>query len=95
MNINQQPHELRNGDGGMCVVELNGHFFSKGPHVPMMAYMTLNQVLQRRRRKKILLTQSQLLSRRSFIARVKYQGDRVSACASFKGAYMIALVEGG
>ena len=62
--IHEQPHQLRDGDRGMRVVELHGPFFMEGRGRAAEQRVDAQHVLQRATREKELLLEPQLLSRR-------------------------------
>ena len=62
IEVNQNPHHLRNADGRMGVVELNGHLVRQFVPGFVMFLVAIEDVLQRGADEEILLLQAQLLA---------------------------------
>ena len=75
MHVDQQPHQLGDGDGGMGVVELDGDFFGQLSDVAGLLHVAADQILQRGGGEEILLAQPQLLPRRGRVAGIEHLGD--------------------
>ncbi len=71
MLINQQAHELGNGDCRMRVIQLNGGLFGKVQHAAILADMAPEKILQRCRGEEIFLAQAQFLASRGGVRRIQ------------------------
>ena len=91
--VHQQPHQLRDDDRRMRVVELDGAFVGQVVQVAILADVPVQQVLQRCRREEILLPQPQFLARRRFVAGVEDLRYRIGPRPCGQGADVIAAVE--
>ena len=75
--IDEQPHQLRDGDRRMRVVELHGPFFVEGRGRAAEQRVDAQHVLQRAAREKELLLEPQLLAAMRLVVRVEHFGDRL------------------
>jgi hypothetical protein len=94
MNVDEQPHELRDRDAGMGVVELDRRAHRQEMQVAIGAQVPLHQVLQRRRHEEIFLPQAQFPARGGFIARIEDLRDRFRARLFDQRPDVIAAVKG-
>ena len=76
MQVDKLPDKLRNRDGRVSVVELNGvHFRKFGEILPMYRRIFPQQVGQRGAAEKVLLLQPQSLARIGVIVGVEHPGN--------------------
>ena len=62
MMVHEDAHELRDGNRGVCVVELEGNFVCKEvPGLPVRFHEPPDNILQCCRHEEVLLLQAQLL----------------------------------
>src|SRR5688572_5491216 len=95
MLVNQQSHQLRNGNCWMGVVELHRETFVETIWLTAEESMQAEHVLQGTRNKEKLLLQAQSLALRRFVIRIKDLGDVFGLDFCFDRAEVIALVERG
>jgi hypothetical protein len=93
MDVDQEPHKLGNADGGVRVVELDGHLVGKARNIAFLLEMPANEILQRSGREKVFLPQAQLFASRGDVARIENLRDRFRANLVGVGADIVALVE--
>jgi len=91
--VDQEPHELRHGNRGMRIVELDRDVIGQRFHGKLLRPMTAQQVLQRRGGEEELLPQPQVLARGRFVARIQHAGDRLQPHPVGERADVIATVE--
>ena len=91
--IHQQPHQLRDDDRRVGVIELDGAFVGQVVQLAVLADVSVQQVLQRGRREEILLPQPQFLARRRFVAGVEDLRYGIRPRPRGQRADMIAAVE--
>jgi hypothetical protein len=91
--VDQEPHELRHGDRGMRIVELDRDVVGQRFHGKLLRPMAAQQVLQRRGGEEELLPQPQVLARGGLVARIQHARDRLEAHAVGERADVIAAVE--
>ena len=70
--VHEQPHEFRNRDAGMGVVELNGDKIGQIGEGTVQFAVAAQNIVQRGGHKEVLLFEPQLLAPLFFVARVKY-----------------------
>ena len=93
VDIDQEPHQLGHRDGGVRVVELNGHMVCELRDVAMLLQVTVNEVLKRCRGEEVLLAQAKFLAGGRRIAGVKHLRDRFRPNLLGLGRDIIARVE--
>ena len=93
MLVDQQAHELGDGDCRMRVIQLDGSFLGEIEQAAVLIDMAPEQILQRGRGEEILLAQAQLLARRRGIRRIENPRDAFGLCRIHLRADMVALVE--
>ncbi len=76
VNIDQEPHQLRDRDGRVRVVQLDRHLVGELRNVAVLFQVTVDEVLQRGRCEEIFLAQPEFLAGRSRVARIEHLGDR-------------------
>ena len=91
--VDEQPHQLRNRDRRMRVVELDRDVIGQRRQVAVLLKVPPQEVLERRRREKDLLPESQLVSGGGVVARVQHPRDRLEPHAVGEGADMISTIE--
>ena len=94
MHIQQNAHEFGHGNGGMCVIELNGDTLRQAADIAILLHMAAQKVSQRGRRKEIFLPQTQFLPRRCLITGVENFGNGFGLHLFGERADIIAAVEG-
>ena len=77
--IDQQAHQLCDGNGRMGVIELDGHVVAKIEQCEALIQMAPDQVLQRCCHEEIFLTQPQLLPGFVAVRRVQHPRNALSA----------------
>ncbi len=93
MFVDQQPHQLGHGDGGVGVVELDSRRIGQVEQVIVHVQVPTQQVLQRCRHEEVLLAQAQLLASLGTVGRVQYAGDAFGARHLGNGAQVVPCVE--
>ena len=93
VQVDQNPHQLGDGEAGMGVVELHGGLRRQPAQLPVGYQMALDQVLQRGRDEEIFLAQPQLAARRALVIRIQELADRFGAGFFRDGAEIVAGVE--
>ena len=93
VHVHEQAHELRDGHGGMRVVELDRRLVGERAEVVHPAEVVAQQVLQGGGDEEELLPQPQFLPRGRFVAGVEHARDRFQAHALAERADMVAAVE--
>ena len=93
--VEQQPHQLGDGDRGMRVVHVDRGVIGQGRQRLVQRQMAPHQVLQRGRGEEVFLAQPQRLAGRRLVAGVEHAGDRLGVRARGEGADVVAAVEGG
>ena len=94
MFVHQQPHQFRDRNGRVRIIELHGKFRVESLQSRKLLQVDPNHILQRARRKKILLLQPQLFSLQLFIIRIKHLRDVLGSHLVQHRAVIIAGVEG-
>src|SRR6202035_2122613 len=79
VEIDQDAHQLGDGEAGMGIVELHRDFRRQAAYLPVRCQVTLDQVLQRGRDEEIFLSQPQLAARRTLVIWIKEFTDRFRA----------------
>src|SRR5438046_8877666 len=92
--IDQDAHELRYGDGGMRVIELDRHFLRQAGERTELLDMAAHQIPQRRRDEEIFLAQAQFLSGWRAVGRIEDLRDRLRPVLFGERPQMIAAIEG-
>jgi hypothetical protein len=94
MLVDEKPHELRDGDRRVRVVELDRGVPAERTHLPVLAQVPRDEVLERSGGEEELLAQAELLAGRRRVARVQHARDRLGAAAVGHRADMVSAVEG-
>ena len=93
VQIDQDAHQLGDGDGGMRVVQLDRRLVGQRADVAVLADVPPHQILQRSGGEEVLLPQPQFLPGRRVVAWIQHLRDRVRARARLQCADMIAAIE--
>ena len=93
--IHEQPHQLRDGDRRMRVVELHGPLFVEGRGRPAEQRVDAQHVLERATREKELLLEPEFLAAMRRVVGVEHFGDRFRIHLVLDRAVVVALVESG
>ncbi len=91
--VDQQPHQLGDGQARMGVVELHRRLLGEAAQLAFRVEMALHQILQRRRHEEIFLAQPQFAARRAFVIGIEEFADRFGARFMGAGAEIVAGVE--
>ena len=94
VEVDENAHQLGDGDRRMRVVELNRGVVGQGADVAELFDVATDEIEQRGRSEEIFLPQPQLLAGRGRVARIEHLGDRLGAHGVRKGADVVAGVEG-
>ena len=94
MPVDEQPHQLRHGDGRVGVVQLGGPRVVERLERPAQEQVQPDHVLQRAAHEEILLLQPQDLALRDLIVRVEHLRDVLRGHLVLHGAVIVAVVEG-
>ncbi len=93
MLVDEDPHELRDADDGVRVVELERD--AVGDRVPVLVVDDpVEQVTERRSHEEVLLLQAQLLALRRRVLRVEDLRDVLGVRLAAHGGLVVAGVEG-
>ncbi len=93
VQIDEDAHQLGDGDARMGVVELNGGLVRQGVDRAVRAAVPLHEVLERGGDKKVFLAQAELAPGRCRVARVEDLGQRLGPRLLGPRADMVAEVE--
>ena len=93
MQIDQDAHQLGDGDRGMGVVELDRDLVGEGLDRAELLDVAADQVLQRGRDEEVFLAEPELLTGRRRIRRIKDAGNGLRPGQVGQGADMVAAVE--
>jgi hypothetical protein len=93
LDIQEQTHQFGDGDGGMGVVQLDGHRFVEIIETFVVLAEPPEDILKGRGHKKILLLQTQLLTSEIVIRRIEDLGDSLGTHLRFDGADIIPRAE--
>ena len=92
--VHQYAHQLRDGHGGMGVVDVDGHLVREdGPVVAVDVDEVLHRVLYGRGGEEILLLQAQLLALVAVVVGIEDLGDDLRQLALLHGLGVLAAVE--
>ena len=94
VEVDQNAHELGDGDRRMGVVELDCGVLADRAHVLVLLDVAADEVEKRRGGEKILLPEAQLLAGRGGVARIENLRDRFGAHRVRQRADEVAGVEG-
>ena len=95
VNIDQQAHQFRHGDGGMGVVELNGILAVKFRHRQALTQEDPEHVLQGAGHEENLLTQPQTFALLKLVVGIEHLRERFGLHLLEHGAGVIAGIERG
>ncbi len=93
--VDQQPHEFRDGDGGMGVVELNRDLVAETVKTGMFFLVTPQNILEGGGHEKILLLEPQFLALANIVGRIEQFGNGLHLHLLVHGLNIVAAVEGG
>ena len=93
VQVDQDPHQLGDGEARMGVVELHRDLGGQAAQLPVGGEMPLDQILQRGRDEEIFLAQPQFAARRALVVRIEEFADRFRARFLGDGAEIVAGVE--
>ena len=93
MFVDEQPHELGNGDGRMRVVQLDRDMVGQRRKLAVLRLVPPQQILQRCRREEELLAQPELVARGRLVAWIEHARDRLETHPVRERADVIAAVE--
>ena len=93
VQVDQDPHQLGDGEARMGVVELHRDFGREAAQLPVGGEVPLDQILQRGGDEEIFLAQPQFAARRALVVRVEEFADRFRARLLGHGAEIVAGVE--
>ena len=94
--INENPHQLRYGNRGVRVVELDRDLVLEVfPRIAWIAEVPPNDVPERARHEEVLLNQPQFLTVLRLVIRVKHLGDRFTDGLLVHRLDIAARIEGG
>ncbi len=92
--VHQDAHQLRDGHGGMGVVDVDGHLVGEdGPVVAVGVDELLHRVLCGRAGEEVLLLEAQLLALVAVVVGVEDLGDDLRQLALLHGLGVLAAVE--
>ena len=91
--VDKDPHEFRNGDGRMGVIELDGDLVGELLECFMGLTVAADDVLQGRGHEEVLLFEPQFLSLEHVIVRVEYFGYDFRLVLVRHGQMVIAMIE--
>ena len=91
--VHQNAHQLRDGQGGVGVIELNGIELGKAIHGAVALHMGAGDLRQGGAHQEILLAQAQLLTLLVVIIGVQDLADGLGAGGLAEGAQVIAVIE--
>ena len=77
MLVDEDPHQLRNRERRMRIVELHGRAFRQRMKIPVLVEMGTHEVLEGRRCEEVFLPQPKLSALRRLVARIKHLRDRI------------------
>ncbi len=92
--VHQKAHQFGDSDGGVGVVELNGHKIGKFRERTIQLFEAADNVVQGGGHEKVLLLESQLLARVGFVAGVEHFGNIFAQHLGLHRAHVVALIEG-
>ena len=92
-NVDQQPHQFRNCNGGMRVIEVNGDLVGQLLDARLRLEIPAQQILQRRADKEVFLTQPQLLAGVGAVVGIKNAADVLRTVLLFDRRAVIAAIE--
>src|SRR5262245_734606 len=91
--VEQDSHQLGDGNGRMGIVELNGYLFGKLVPAGIRASISPDQIGQRARDEKVLLQESQPLSAGCRVVRIEHPSERLGGERSGQRADELTVTE--
>ncbi len=91
--IQQDAHQFGDGDGGMGVIELDGHFIRQLVEIRVIFSEAVEDVAQRGADEEILLLEAQLLAHAGGVVGIEYLGDVLRLGFRLHRLDVVALVE--
>ena len=93
MHIHQEAHQLRDGEGRVGVVELDGEFVGERVDVRLLEQEP-DAVLQRARHEEVLLLEPELLAGLAFVVGIEDLGDVLAPDLGLDRAPVLAALKG-
>ena len=93
--VDQDPHQLRDRQGRVGVVELDGHLIRQALDRRVLDRVAPEDVLDRGRDEEVLLLEPELLALGDVVLRIEHAGDGLGADLLLDRGHVITLVELG